>query len=212
MKRHYAIAEDRQDQDLTWSMNRRRWLQLALLGGIAISSPWITSCEPAGDEKEPNLDGGGVFTLEEMKNIFALQNFLLPEEGSGPSAAQMNAHQFFVWSLQDKQLPPSDKDYFVSKSIQFFELCKEQRSKAFHELETIEKENFILKNINEGWFESYVSRMITVIFEATLLDPIYGGNTNELGWEWLEHTPGSPRPNQETKYPEYLTKINPTIS
>lgn len=183
-----------------------------MLGGIAASAPWITSCETVSDEDMPNLDGGEIFTQEEMKNIYALQNFLLPEEGYGPSAAQMNAHQYFVWSLSDVHLPSSEKEYFVGKTIQFFKICKEQMNKSFHELEDMEKEKFLLKNMPEGWFESYVSRMITVIFEATLLDPIYGGNTEEKGWEWLEHSPGSPQPTTETKYPEILNKIKPQLS
>lgn len=212
MRRHYSIEENKIDDDLQWSINRRKWLQLALLGGIALSSPWITSCNPETDEKAPNLDGGDVFMNEEMKNIYALQNFLLPEHSKGPSAAEMNAHQYFVWSLSDQYLPSSDKDYFVSKTIQFFELCKEQTTKHFHRLSETEQENFILKNISESWFENYLAKMITVIFEATLLDPIYGGNVNEEGWKWLDHIPGSPRPNAETKYPEILSKLKPNLT
>lgn len=211
MRRQYSIKEDQVQEELQWSISRRKWLQLALLGGVALSSPWITSCEVTPDEKEPNLDGGDIFTNEEMKNVYALQNFLLPEEGNGPSAAEMNAHQYYIWTLSDQYLPNSEKDFFVGKTIQFFDLCKEQTSKAFHELLATEKENFILKNISVSWFENYLSRMITVIFEATLLDPIYGGNINEEGWNWLEHVPGSPRPKADTKYPEILSKLKPNI-
>ncbi len=212
MKRHYKIAEDKVSQDVQWSMNRRKWLQLALLGGIAASTPWITSCESGETNDGPNLNGGDIFTHEEMQNIYALQNVLLPEEGYGPSAAQMNAHQYFVWSLSDKHLPTSEKDYFVSKSIACFDLCKEQMGKSFHKLQPVEMENFLLKNMSENWFESYISKMITVIFEATLLDPIYGGNIDEKGWEWLEHLPGNPRPTEQTKYPEILKKIKPQLT
>ncbi|CAG5078580.1 gluconate 2-dehydrogenase subunit 3 family protein [Parvicella tangerina] len=212
MKRLYEIEEDELGKEHQWHLNRRKWLQLALLGSAAMSLPWVTSCETNTNEDAPNLDGGGIFTHEEMKNIYTLQNFLLPEEGNGPSAAAMNAHQYFLWSLNDPHLPASEKDYFVGKSIQVFDLCKEQMDKNFYSLEDIEKENFLLKNMSEGWFESFISRMITVIFEATLLDPIYGGNTNENGWKWLEHTPGSPRPDNNTKYPEILSKIKPNIS
>lgn len=212
MKRYYEIAEKPSSEEYKWTLNRRRWLQMALLGGIALSSPWITSCETSNEQDEPNLDGAGIFTHEEMKNIYALQNFLLPEEGHGPSAAAMNAHQYFIWSLNDQNLPNPDKEYFINKTLQFIELCKDQKNKPFHLLQEIEKENFILKNITEGWFESYLSRMITVIFEATLLDPIYGGNINEMGWEWLEHIPGSPRPDENTKYPEILTKLKPKLA
>lgn len=213
MKEHYEISEHQQQGEAyNWAINRRKWLQLALLGSAAVSLPWVTSCEAENGENEPNLDGKGLFTKVEMKDIYTLQNFLLPESDNGPSAAQMNAHQYFVWFLNDEHLPKSEKDYFSGKTLQFIDLCKKQRGSSFHQLSIIEQENFILKNISEGWFESYLSRMITVVFEATLLDPIYGGNTEEAGWNWLEHIPGIPRPNTDTKYPDILVKIKPNLT
>lgn len=209
VKRLYEIEQEHYSEDYQWTLNRRRWLQTALLGGLALSAPWVTSCETMTDNTEPNLDGAGIFTHVEMKTIYALQNFLLPVEGIGPSASAMNAHQYFVWSLGDQHIPNPDKEYFINKTTDFIKLCKEQTTKSFHDLDEKEKENFILNNRSESWFESYLSRMITVIFEATLLDPIYGGNTNEEGWNWLEHIPGSPRPDEDTKYPEILTKLKP---
>lgn len=211
LKDIYNIEDQIIDSEYQWSVNRRRWLQLAILGGIAISSPWLTSCQTISDQ-ETDLDGKGVFTEIEMKTVLALQNFLLPPVGKGPSAKDMNAHQYFVWSLADDNLPTSEKDYFVNKTLQFIQICKEQLDKSFDQLNQIEQENFILANISEQWFESYLSRMITVIFEATLLDPVYGGNINEEGWNWLEHQGGTPRPSQETKYPEILTKLKPRTS
>ena len=30
--------------------------------------------------------------------------------------------------------------------------------------------------------------------EGFFADPVYGGNSNGIGWAWLEHQPGFPRP------------------
>ena len=38
------------------------------------------------------------------------------------------------------------------------------------------------------------------IFEALLSDPVYGGNPEGIGWRWLGHRPGFPRPNQRNRY------------
>jgi len=38
------------------------------------------------------------------------------------------------------------------------------------------------------------------IFEALLVDPVYGGNPNGIGWKWLEHQPGLPRPTADKRY------------
>ena len=55
------------------------------------------------------------------------------------------------------------------------------------------------------WGERFLSRMLTLIFEALLLDPQYGGNPDGIGWQWLNHDPGSPRPKQTHLYPTILT-------
>ena len=44
------------------------------------------------------------------------------------------------------------------------------------------------------WGESFIETILTYLFEALLGDPIYGINKDEVGWKWLHHTPGLPRP------------------
>ena len=48
-----------------------------------------------------------------------------------------------------------------------------------------------------------MNRVLSYILEALATDPIYGGNTNEIGWDWLEHQPGMPRPSTTNKHPLY---------
>ena len=38
--------------------------------------------------------------------------------------------------------------------------------------------------------------------EALLTAPAYGGNTDGIGWRWLEYVPGFPLPGSGTRYPE----------
>jgi gluconate 2-dehydrogenase gamma chain len=40
--------------------------------------------------------------------------------------------------------------------------------------------------------------------EALLTDPAYGGNPGGIGWRWLQHVPGYPRPPMDKIYPELL--------
>jgi hypothetical protein len=42
--------------------------------------------------------------------------------------------------------------------------------------------------------EKWLSRLIYYTIEAMFSDPIYGGNTYELGWTSTLHTTGNPRP------------------
>jgi gluconate 2-dehydrogenase gamma chain len=70
----------------------------------------------------------------------------------------------------------------------FVNLLLEEKDQVFR---IIEKSN---------WGYRWLSLNLLNIFEALLADPIYGGNPNEIGWRWLEHTPGFPRPTPDNMY------------
>jgi len=52
----------------------------------------------------------------------------------------------------------------------------------------------------------WVSKLLSYICEALLGDPVYGGNPDGIGWKWLNHHPGFPRPPKHKRYRE-LRKI-----
>lgn len=190
-------------------MERRKWLKLAFAGIVLTQIPWIVSCENTSIDpnKIPVLDGKDILTNEEMKTLYLIQNILVPNDGNGPSAGMVNAHNYFIWTLEDQNLPISEKEYFINKLQDLITLSKEKFGNNFNDLPSKDQELFIANNITSGWTQTFLSRMITIIFEAMLLDPIYGGNPNEIGWDWLDHIGGSPRTNAQTKYPEIYQNI-----
>jgi len=193
----------------TWQMERRKWLNLSFSGIVLSQIPWVVSC--INDEKrspiEITLDGKGILSNEEMKGLHIIQNILVPNDGNGPSAELVNAHSYFIWTLEDQRLPASEKEYFVEKLQDLLLLCKEKFCIKLIDLPHNDQQLFISNNIVSGWTQTYLSKMITVIFEAMLLDPVYGGNPNEIGWDWLNHIGGSPRATVSTKYPEIFNTI-----
>ena len=70
-----------------------------------------------------------------------------------------------------------------------------------------EKEELIRTISKEPAIKFWLSKHLTLIFEALLCDPIYGGNPDEIGWSWLRHNPGEPRPTKELAYPNILDYI-----
>jgi gluconate 2-dehydrogenase gamma chain len=48
--------------------------------------------------------------------------------------------------------------------------------------------------------KQWISTILRYILEALLTDPIYGGNPNAIGWKWLDHQPGFPRPPANKRY------------
>jgi gluconate 2-dehydrogenase gamma chain len=52
--------------------------------------------------------------------------------------------------------------------------------------------------------ENWLSLLLYYLFESLTLDPVYGGNPDGIGWHWLEHQPGFPRPTKETSYRHFV--------
>jgi gluconate 2-dehydrogenase gamma chain len=52
--------------------------------------------------------------------------------------------------------------------------------------------------------ENWLALVLYYVFEALLTDPVYGGNTNGVGWKWLDYIPGFPRPPVGKRYYELM--------
>jgi len=53
---------------------------------------------------------------------------------------------------------------------------------------------------SKEWGNDWLWYIINHAFEAMLSDPVYGANTNEIGWKWLNFIPGEPRPPRVNPY------------
>ena len=48
--------------------------------------------------------------------------------------------------------------------------------------------------------KAWLRETLRYIMEALLIDPVYGSNPNAVGWKWLKHRPGFPRPLKDKRY------------
>ena len=119
--------------------------------------------------------------------IASVQDILLPKTKHMPSAQGINALFYLVSN--------SSSDYFGANEL----LIK--GASVFHQKfpdfshKNTESKNKILESATEDdYLEKWLSRLIYYTIEAMFSDPIYGGNTHELGWTSTLHTTGNPRP------------------
>ena len=188
--------------DNDWLMSRQSFVKTILLSGITIQLPWLQSCGNA----EENFGNTNPLTLQQFKTVREIFEILFPADGNGPSALEINADKYLLWVLRDEMTDPKESTYIVTRLKTFIEKCKEKNNAAFLDLSESQKNEFVAFASKQDWGKKLLSRLLNIIFEALLLDPIYGGNTNKLGWTWLEHDPGSPRPTKENSYPTILQK------
>ena len=193
--------------DYQWEMSRKDFLSSLLAVGAVASLSFLTSCETK-ESKEVSRDFDcSPLSKNQLKVLQAFQLILFPEEGRGPSALDVNADKWFVYTLNEKRVPQRDKDFFTEHLNGLNDFSKEKHAKSFDTLSRLKQEELVALFFENGTQKRWGSRMLSLIFEALLLDPIYGVNPDKVGWKWLGHNPGLPRPTAETKYPEIYNTI-----
>jgi gluconate 2-dehydrogenase gamma chain len=139
-------------------------------------------------------------TKEPWVTISAVQEHLFPAEKDSPGASDINALLY----LQNMMVTPdfeNEKGELIHNGVTWLnDLAKQQHSKTFTQLDSTTKEN-ILRRIESSHAGSrWLSTLLTYLIEALLSDPVYQGNPNGIGWNWLQHQPGFPLPTENKKY------------
>lgn len=178
-----------------WETSRRSFLRSALIAGAMTQIATFTSCAPNLKEGNDLLSAEQATILNDILAVF------FPNDGNGPSYTDINAFGYIMWVLHDSLDRKTEDNSYIIEGLDWAnETAQEIYFKPFVELDEKEKEALIGKFTVLDWGENWSSMLITLILEALVLDPIYGGNKNEAGWTWLEHIPGYPRPTEENRY------------
>ena len=121
--------------------------------------------------------------------IESVQNILFPKTEQMPSAKDINALFYLVSNSSSEYFDANDLDLLVKGASVF-----DQKFPYFSHQDTESKNKTLEIASKNEYLETWLSRLIYYTIEAMFSDPIYGGNTNELGWTSTLHTTGNPRP------------------
>lgn len=174
-------------------LNRREFMRL--LATVAAAYP--LSSLAVGRQQDQTSEHT---TKEPWITLSAVQEHLFPAEKNSPGASDINALLY----LQNMMATPDfDKERaeLIHNGVGWLnDLAKQQHSKKFIQLDTNSKEK-ILRQVESSHAGSrWLSTLLTYLIEALLSDPVYGGNQNGIGWDWLQHQPGFPLPTEDKKY------------
>jgi len=172
---------------------RRRFL--AICAGMT-ALPLTATMPAIAAEKYPDNWQG----REPWLTISVVQEHLFPSDGQAPGAKQINATRYLKNVIDYHDIEASEKD-FIQNGVNWLNgLAKEMFSNGFIELNAFQKEKVLRKVAQSRAGENWISTLLTYIIEALLSSPSYGGNTNGVGWVWLEHKPGFPQPPANKVY------------
>ena len=185
----------------SWQVNRRKLLKAGLLAGAMSQINLFTSCSNQLKTSNEILNAQQTLLLE--TSLYTL----FPNDGNGPGADDINAFGYFLWVIQDDLNRKEESNSFIVEGLDWLnQKSIRLKQSNFYDIPANHREAFIDEIVKTKYGKKWVSAMVSLLFEALLLDPIYGGNKEEKGWEWLNHTPGFPRPTKELRYEVLMKK------
>ena len=158
-------------------MKRRWFLGLCAMGSVSVLCA-------SGQKSKVGLSS------ESYSVIATVQQHMFPDGSSIPSAIAFHATQFTAETIMH---PTYDKDIrkFV---IEGAEELQSRENHLFLHYDTQQKEKALRAYEETGYGSGWLDRIMLLSLEGLLSDPLYGGNSRELGWKALQTKGGDPRP------------------
>ena len=175
------------------TLGRRGFLnRVALLGALAACYPAALLAQRRAATAKPQA--ADWLAEDPWRTLAAVQEHLFPASVDAPGAADIGASVYLHNALENPAADGDDRE-FIFKGVGWLnDLIREQGRRPFVELDEAERES-VLRAIEQSRAgRNWLSLLLTYLLEALLADPVYGGNRQRIGWQWLEHQPGFPTP------------------
>jgi len=141
-----------------------------------------------------------VINKEPWLTIAEVQEHLFPAEKNSPGAKDIHALEYLQTMIQSPDVEPTERKLIHDGVGWLNDLSKQQHLKTFIELTAGDKEKILRRVEGSKAGSRWLSLLLTYLIEALLSDPVYAGNPNGIGWKWLNHQSGFPRPDKNKKY------------
>jgi gluconate 2-dehydrogenase gamma chain len=149
-------------------------------------------------------------SANQLKNpwltIDVVQDHLFPSETDSPGAKEINALTYLRNAIASPTIDQEEKEFLLNGVKWLNDLSLEQYKTVFAQLSFSQRTDMLHQITKSKSGRKWVSKLLSYIFEALLSDPVYGGNPDGIGWKWLNHHPGFPRPPKHKRYLEIQKK------
>lgn len=199
-------------QPLANGLNRRAFLKtgtaISVLAGLAGCKPSVPNLAGNSGESDkvlsPAPKSQRYFSPEQHKALDAVQMQLFPDDSNGPSAREINAMAYLERAMKDPQNIADGDPEFIAQGIGWLDdLARQTLGDNFVKLSPVQQEKVLTQIASSTAGENWMSILMYYLTEALMLDPVYGGNPEMVGWKWLEHQAGFPRPIEGKTYRDF---------
>ena len=185
-------------------MDRRSFITTSMGSMLIASSPFLFATESRANNKatisHSNKTTATGLSRRQWKTIVAVQDHLFPTEKNAPGASDVNAKAFFYAVLSDANREDEDRKLVKEGLLTLQDICWKKYKQTFTELNHEFREDALRAFEKTPDGTAWIMTVLGYIFEALLTDPVYGGNPDGIGWKWLDHQPGFPRPTTDKRY------------
>ena len=98
--------------------------------------------------------------------------------------------------LEDSWLSLEHKDFIKQGALWLDEDAKAATSKVYSHQDMLKRQQILRDFSKTPYGYRWLATLYGYFFEAMLCDPVYGGNIDAVGWHYLKHTGGMPRPSK----------------
>lgn len=134
------------------------------------------------------------WTKDTTDTLLILQNDLFPPINEKLNISYINAREYLSYIIHHKRVSDDTKE-FIRNSLKWLdEEADSLYNTTYSKLDKNKREKVLESISKESWGENFIETILTFIFESLFGDPVYGVNKDEIGWKWVKHTPGLPRP------------------
>lgn len=203
MKRFLDDIEDGQEQRtdscIALPLSRREFVFRGT--GVLVlgcASPDLLLALDDGPDSAP---AAALFSAKQTRNLAAVQAHLFPATADAPGADDINALPYLQFVMSQPDFETGTRDFLFRGLQSLHEAGMERFEREFYRLDFSQKESLLRYLADRTrWGLNWLSLLLKYILEALLTDPVYGGNPDGIGWKWLEHQPGFPRPPADKVY------------
>ena len=186
-------------------ISRREFMtRMGLLGSLALSYPGAALAERRQSKTEQTISDWQKEPI--WQTLAQVQETLFPAAEDIPGAADIGATVYLYRAIKNPGADGEDKD-FIFRGVGWLDgLTQERYKKTFLQLDATLQQETIEVIVKSRAGRNWVSTLLTYTLEALLMDPVYGGNQNGIGWKWLAHQPGYPTPPADKTWGQLLQR------
>ena len=186
------------------TISRREFMtRMGMLGSLAIAYPPAALAELRQTKKPAKASWQ---EQAEWQTLAQVQEILFPAAEDVPGAGDIGATVYLHRAIENPDADGEDKD-FIFRGVGWLNgLTRERLKKTFVQLSEDRQQAIIEVIVKSQAGQNWVSLLLSYTLEALLMDPVYGGNPDGIGWQWLAHQPGFPTPPQDKTWDKLLLR------